>query len=600
LRSLPPRAWAWAVAAVAALALAPRARADRWEPQDRHIERYNEGADALNAGDPVAAEQAFRKVLKRDPGCGIAALGLGIALHRQQRSAEAARALQDAAAAFPERAEILVALSEAFFGGQDFERARAAAEQAVEIAPRSFEGWLTLNNSLLRIGDLEAASAALERGRLYQGEARMDCLEVQVAAEAGDEPASIKLLLDSCQRVEDAALVGVARSALAQAGGDYADIAEAAVDLGADAVAEFARAAARYEAGDPAGAAALLDALLERRPSNVDARSLRATARFDAGDVAGCIEDLQHLAESAPWVDVAATGVVTGVVRKSGEQALLAKRVDAAAWLATLQLDAGREDLALQALDVAERGGAETPRLAWARAKMARARGADHWSPLAAGLVAHPGDELLLNLAGELMIGGDEAPASVRDAMAAASPSARYNLAAAYANGGDCAAAAPLAEALRGEEAVAEQAALLGYTCALRLDDLGAAESWSAGGDGPSASGDLTLHHAWLLQRAGRHEEALDRTASGRAGGGDADRAALLEVVSLCELGRLDAAIEASAGAGDPEALMWLASALLDAERGDEAAEALKRACPKLEGERAEECRGVLGQLREG
>ena len=82
----------------------------------------------------------------------------------------------------------------------------------------------------------------------------------------------------------------------------------------------------------------------------------------------------------------------------------------------------------------------------------------------------------------------------------------------------------------------------LRYRAALGTDDLESADALLGGALSP------TLHHVWLRYDAGRHPEALallDRLDESSAA---TDRAGLLRVVLLGELGRLDEALAAVNG----------------------------------------------------
>jgi tetratricopeptide (TPR) repeat protein len=561
------------LALLALLALPADAAKPRWEPSPRSAEPYNIGADALNAGDTAAAEAAFRQALEQEPDCGMALLGLGMALLRQDRDAEAAEALAEAGALFPDRAEVLAQQSEAAFAAQDFERALALGQRAVELDPRSFAARVTTFNALLRAGDYGGAGDLLAHGRAYHGPAWVDCLEIQLRAEQG-EVVGIDDLWASCQRASDAGLVQSARIVRARAVGDEAELAAAAQAMDEGGVATLAAVQAALRAGDLGRAAAGLDEVLRADPRQPDALLLRAELRLRAGDREGAREDLEAILEIDAWVDISARGAVTGVVRKSSELRLLEHRADAGALLARLALEDGDPGEAAERLEAARALGVTTPLLAVAEADLAFAEGreGEAWAGLAEAVARWPGDGDLARAVGKELLESEGAlPRDLRSAVLGASDwTLPFNLAVRHHNAGEYADALEALDGLaeRVDPADRSRVRALAYRSALALDDLTAADAL-VGQEGVTP----TLHHVWLRYDAGRAGEALTLLRAVEDPGEDRRaRAALLEVVLLCDLGRLDEALVAASGPhADAEARSWAAGALLEAGRSDEA-----------------------------
>ena len=583
------------------------ARSDKtaWEPGPRVADRYNEGTAQLNGGAPLEAEASFRGVLKREPECGMALLGLGMSLLRQNREAEALAALEQASAIFPEEAELLAALSEAAFVAQDFSRAASAAERAVALEPQYFPAHVTLFNTRVRLGAYDDASDGLDRARIHHGGSSVDCLELELRAEV-NELRLIDDLWASCQRSGEPTLIAAAGVSRARAVGDYQAVADAARAAGATELAGMAEVNRRLEAGELDSARVLLNAMIQAAPESPDARLLRANILLVQGDRAGARTDLEAVMSSGAWVDVSASGGLSGVVRYSGELRLFERQVDAGATLARLRAEDGDLAGAEAALADARGRGAPTATLAAAEAAVAFAREdrADGWSALAAGFTSWPDAAALAEVAGEQLLAGVEAlPEAVVSAlMGSADWTVRYNLAARRFNGGRTEAALSALDGLSHEEgAGAEQIRELRYRAALSTDDLDAADALLDGAPAPAVQPTLqpTLHHVWLRYDAGQSAAALTLLDALGEADAESERAALLRVVLLSEMGRLDealATVSADSDAGG-QALIWVAQGLLAAERNAEAKPVLERACPLLDGEDAVECRGALEQL---
>jgi len=570
-----------------------------WEPGARLAERYNDGTEQLNGGDPLGAEQSFRAVLKKEPKCGMALLGLGMSLLRQNREGEALAALEAAIELFPEEPQVLAALSEAAFVSQDFEQARRAAEQAVSLDPQYFPAHVTLFNTRVRLGEYDDASHGLDRARIHHGGSRVDCLELELRAEV-NELRLIDDLWASCQRSGEPSLIAAAGVSRARALGDYQAVADAALAAGATDIAGMAEVNRRLETGDMDGARILLDAMVAAAPTSPDARLLRANILLVQGERGAARADLEAVMAGGAWVDVSASGGLSGVVRYSGELRLFERQVDAAATLARLRAEDGDLVGAEAALDDARGRGAPTATLAAAEAAVAFAREqpAEGWSALSAGLTAWPDAAALVEVAGQQLLAGVEAlPKPVIAALMGAEDwTVQYNLAARRFNGGRAEAALSALEGLSHEEGDgAGQILELRYRAALSTDDRAAADALLAASDALTP----TLHHVWLRYDGGQHEEALALLESLGEADAASDRAALLQVVVLSELGRLDealAVVTADTDA-DGQALIRVAQGLLTEGRSDDARPLLERACPLLDGADASQCRGALEQL---
>jgi tetratricopeptide (TPR) repeat protein len=122
-----------------------------------------DGVEAFNAGRMGVAEEAFRRVLSRNPDNVSALLFLGRIMRRQGRRPEAAEALRRAAVQQPNDPDVRRELGNLFM---DLQQPGAAAEQyrlAVNADPQEKLNWMGLVRALRAAGSLQAADQMLKR-----------------------------------------------------------------------------------------------------------------------------------------------------------------------------------------------------------------------------------------------------------------------------------------------------------------------------------------------------------------------------------------------------------------------------------------------------
>ncbi len=570
----------------------------QWEPSQRHVETYNLGVEALNSGDLEAAEKAFKKVLRREPDCGMAQLGMSQVLMRQARNTEASEVLVKASALFPEQTTLLVHRSELAFITQDFPLAMVLSRKALEQEPRSIEALLTSFNVLLRTGAYDEAADLVLWGRKQHPSPPMDCLDIQLRIER-DPTGDIGDLWPSCQQASEVWLVQNARLARAWALGDEGEQAAAARDMGAAAVAPLSSVNRALQDGDDERTLAELDAALEVSPQRPDVRLLRARLRHRTGDREGALEDLEAVVGADPWIDISERGTLSGIIRKSNEQDLLAIHASAYALLARIAAEAG--DLEAAADYLARGYTLDTPawELAVAEAELSFSKG-DHgegWASLTEALHSWPDEPELLYVVGlKLNTVDGELPENLSAAILGASDwTLAFNLAVRHYNASEFTEAlATLSGMTALDDSDAHAQVLhLSYITALELDDLATADELLSEGASP------ILRHVWLRQLVGQPAEALALLrAIGDPGEEQRQQATQLEVMLLCDLGQLDEALAIASGPhANAMTHLILGYALMDARRYDEARGLLQEACPALTGDEAAECRRVLEQL---
>ena len=131
---------------------------------------------ALDAGQPLQAEQLYREICERQPGYAEAHGGLAFALRAQGRGAEALA--------------ILLQVGQSLLYGGNGPVAREYLEQAVAIDPRSAAARAALGHCLLVERDYERATSELER-----------------AAELGERSPAVRIFLGAALwesgRIED-------------------------------------------------------------------------------------------------------------------------------------------------------------------------------------------------------------------------------------------------------------------------------------------------------------------------------------------------------------------------------------------------------------
>jgi len=120
---------------------------------------------AYAAGDPKAAEAAYREALSLQPGSEDAGLGLGLVLMSQRRWPELSDAMAELLTGNPLNSTARLRLALALYHQGRYEEALAEYLLVVERDPESRDGWLGVGWTQLARGELEAAKAACERAQ---------------------------------------------------------------------------------------------------------------------------------------------------------------------------------------------------------------------------------------------------------------------------------------------------------------------------------------------------------------------------------------------------------------------------------------------------
>lgn len=149
-----------------------RARLDLAKQLDPRATRpwLREGTWAQEAGDPNAAERAFRSALERDARCAEAWKGLG-GLAVKARDFEAARqALEQAVECDPQLVDCWLALGAVLAEGGESARALAAFARAAQQAPTDVRPHASSGNLHLREGRLDEARQSFRAALAIDGE----------------------------------------------------------------------------------------------------------------------------------------------------------------------------------------------------------------------------------------------------------------------------------------------------------------------------------------------------------------------------------------------------------------------------------------------
>lgn len=581
-----------------------------WMPALPEHGRYGEAAAHLSAGELTEAEAGFRGVIDADATCGMARHGLGVTLLRKGQLKSALEQLEAVASGWPDRPEGHTALSVARFAAQDFAGARAAGLAAVGAAPSSVDANAALLEVLLRQGDLAEARTTLDAARAAGvPSGAVACLEVQVAVEAKDQK-TVDKALPLCLRSGQADLVVAARS---RAGGpDGGAVGAAASQVGARDLMAVAQAVDLMRDGETGPAVTILDEVLTRSPTRTDARLLRARARAAQGDRAGARADLEQTFNGKTWVDVHASGAMSGILRKSDERALLREIARGAGLLVDLLREEGKLDEADARLkEFQGRWPEATPLIiADARLRMGRGDTEGAWAAIDSAIARTPADPDLLQTAGQFAL---LSPAGMPPRVQARITSGgdwrdRYNLALAERKAGRAPGCRDIAsEALSGagQPTTAEdraRVANLVHRCAVEATDLTVADRVLAEAGGPGAlSATLAYNHALLRQQAGDPSGAW-ALVSRHAIAPPADPAVAAATATLglrlaLELGDLASGLQIAAQPAAPaEERVRLVTPLRQAGRLDDADRVLRTACPDLTGESRARCDAQLEQ----
>lgn len=122
-----------------------------------------QGFQYLEHGNASAAEQQFRQALALRPTDPHASQGLGLALIRQNRHAEARAALEQAAAALPKDGGCAANLGALLIELQDFAAAESHLRRAIRLQPKLAPAWNNLGWALMRLERLDEAESVLRR-----------------------------------------------------------------------------------------------------------------------------------------------------------------------------------------------------------------------------------------------------------------------------------------------------------------------------------------------------------------------------------------------------------------------------------------------------
>ncbi len=589
-----------------------RAAEAGWLPGTAERNRYSEAVTRLAQGRLEEARAGFEAVLDADPTCGMAAHGLGMTQLRQGDVGGAIATLEAAAVVHSEAAPVFIGLSTARFVAQDFAGSRAAAERAVSLDPDSIDAHASLQQVLLRQGDLDAARADLDAARQRLPDPVMACFEVQLDVEAGDASAA-QARVDRCRRAGAPELV---TAAVTRASGplDAEAIGAMASGMGMDAVVLLSQAVDRMNAGDSTTAEELLDTLLAQHPHRTDARLLRGQVRAARGDTAGARSDLSEALNDGTWIDVYRSGAMSGIIRKSDEERLHSAIAQGAGLLAGILVDEGDIEGAHQLLQRIARQHPPHAGLTAgaARIAMARGDGARAATLLDQGLSTWPDDPGLLDAASIIILSDPQAAtprvaASLGRSRVWAHP---HNLAVSQLKRDDPAACLATIGAARDRlsgslaAASAIRLAHLGLRCAAEAEDLSAARVLlPRAGELKSIPPVTRFNLALLEQQDGRPDGAwrLIRDLAAQPPNDNAllARAVLgLGIRLHVERGRpADAIALAQHAASDPADAHWLASRLAASGDLSNARMLLQGACPRLVGDQGGRCMGLLNQL---
>ncbi|HCH63552.1 MAG: hypothetical protein CL927_10625 [Deltaproteobacteria bacterium] len=574
-----------------------------WAPVVTDRRLYSAAITDLAGGRLEEAEAGFSALLEKDPSCGMALHGRGMARFRAGDVDGAAADLTRVVEAFPDQPEGHVGLSSVRFVEQNFPAAEQAARAAVAADPGDIDGNSALQQVLLRTGDLVGAKDAIEAARAELPPSIVACFEVQVAHEAGDR-SGLDAAMGACRASGVPALVA---AAVSRATGDASIVGEMAGQLGVDALLMHAQAVDLFNDGAYADAASTLDTILERSPHRVDARLLRARAQHALGNVDAARADLDAAFGGTAWVDVHRSGAMSGILRKSDEQALAAEVTAGAALWVQMLLDEGSLDAATEQLDRFETTLGSKPPLLAVRAEWMRRSGDAEgaWTFLASALTDAPQDRHLLRLASTWAVAmPDSVPAAVATRLdQSGSWQDAWNLALSHRKSGDLSAChATAAGALQGSASgappdVQRKLAGLAHRCAVAARDLVSADALVSSAGGMSALDPVVAYnHAHLRYASGDARGTLtllgERVMETSPEQAESTRATVaLAIRAHLDLDGLDAAHALAAGPwGAPEDQLVVASRLSVAGDDSRAGGLLAQACPMLSGDARARC----------
>jgi len=581
-----------------------------WSPVVTDQRVYSAAIVDLAGGRLEDAVSGFTALLDKDPSCGMALHGRGMAHLRQGDLTAAATDLKAVVAAYPGRPEGHTGLSTVRFAQQDFAGAAAAARAALSASPGDIDAQSALQQVFLRTGDLDGARVALTSAADALPAPIVACFEVQLAQEAGDTQA-VEAQLGNCRSAGVPALVA---AAISRASGDSAIVGEMAGELGVQDLLLHAQAVDLFNDGEYAQAVRTLDKVLDHSPHRADARLLRARARYASGDATGALDDLETAFDAETWVDVHRSGAMSGILRKSDEDALNAEVIAGAGLLVGIHVDVGSLESARARLESFEAELGQPPALMAAGARLLRAEGQPEaaWTRVEDGLRAHSGDPILVRLASQWAVAHPDEVSSTLAAQLVTSGSWQdaWNLAISKRTGGDLAgchdtaAQALTSSALAAPPDSQRKLAGLAHRCAVAGEALTNADALVDDVGGPDAIDPLiAFNHARLRQASGDALGAISllgkRTAAPPTGQPDVARAIVaLGIRAHLDADQLTKAADLAAGKwAVPADQLVVASRLAVTDNDTAAKMLLDQACPKLQGDDLDRCTRLKATL---
>jgi tetratricopeptide (TPR) repeat protein len=230
--------------------------------------KVKEAIDAIKAQDYAKAKELLTAARTQDPKDVQAAYYLGVAEQGLGKPAEAIKAYQDALALDPKLTEASVNLSGALLeaGGADNASAAAkAAKEGLKTAPDSADLMLNLAMALAAAGEFKEAAEAYAK----------------VVAKSPDDP---KLKLEYARVLGKAGDKDKAKSELERIG---------QID---DPVLLTAAANVHAQVGDFKGCVAMLDKLIQKKPTP-EPYVRRGACKKETGDNAGAQADYEQAAK---------------------------------------------------------------------------------------------------------------------------------------------------------------------------------------------------------------------------------------------------------------------------------------------------------------
>ncbi len=595
-------------AALFLLASSAQASDPHWKPADPALSAYNRGVEALDAERLGQAERRLQEALAVDPDCGACAHALGVALLRQDDAEEAVELLQQLARQHPHRAEVMVSLSDAAFGSQDFALAVEAAAIALVLDATRWDALTAMVRACLRTGDLAEARRWIQSAGGAHPDDRLACLQVDMRVEE-QTLESAQAAMQKCERSGDADLMAHARSRLASATGDISVITSQAVARGDRDLEHLSLAFAAFERGEHTRAASLFRRILDDNPADAEAALLLGLSEHHLGHEQRAEEALARAFEGQAWIRVGRDGTYAGVVTAGGAEVFEARLRQGVGLLIQLQVSRGELAQAAQSADRAKERLGPCAELDAGRIALLAARGEEEAASASAtrALGEWPGVPMLEDAVRDLLA---DYPHSRSAALLDAATEAGLVEGAYWAALGlrDTGDAAGCIDRVEPAIAIADESALgplltLAWSCAVESDDLQRAERTRATllAAGLEPDMDVSLNHARLRLGLGLFDECialLDGLSPSMKEQQDYRRT--LRCLALVGQGRLDAALqEQRAGTVTAEARFELALALARDERLEDAQPLLAGCCDALQAqENRDRCYRILEELQ--